>query len=183
MRTNFFQAIQRLHPTGAWIINACFSAEHEMIVSILLKASGTEENQGQLSPMVFRGTAQEIDEGILEGLLQPISETASLFANVSAYNRGLAEAREKLAAKPKAEKTAVAKPSAADAPENPIGETATEKPKFEDVLKEIGRLNSNCKYADAVAILPSAEDYPDKKAEIEKLAKDLEWRMKQLTLL
>ena len=56
--------------------------------------------------MVFKGTAQEIDEEILEGLTQPVTETRPLFANISAYNKGIEKAKSKLLAKPKAEKQA-----------------------------------------------------------------------------
>lgn len=177
MRTNFFQALQRLQSAGAWVINVNFSAEHELIVSVLLKSPEGENQKSQLPPMVFKGTALEIDEGILEGLTQPVAETKSLFANISAYNKGLEEAKAKLVAKPKTEKQAanIEKPKPA--------ETISNKPKFEYILKEINALNAACKYAEAVAMIPSVEDYPEKKSEIEKLKADLEWRMKQLTLL
>lgn len=177
MRTNFFQALQRLQSAGAWVISVNFSEGHELIVSVLLKSQDGEMQKPQLPPMIFKGTAQEIDEGILEGLMKPVAETKSLFANISAYNRGLEEAKAKLVAKPKAEKQ-----PANTEKQKPV-EAGSDKPKFEDILKEINALNAACKYAEAVAIIPNVEDYPDKKAEIEKLKTDLEWRMKQLTLL
>jgi len=177
MRTNFFQALQRLQSMGAWVINVNFSVGQELIVSVLLKSPNGENQKSQLPPMVFKGTAQEIDEGILDGLTQPVAETKSLFANISAYNKGLEEAKAKLVAKPKAEKQAVNTEK-----QKPVEEVSN-KPKFEDILKEINALNAACKYAEAVAMIPIVEDYSDKKAEIEKLKADLEWRMKQLTLL
>ncbi|WP_316799647.1 PRTRC system protein E [Pedobacter frigidisoli] len=177
MRTNFFQALQRLQSAGAWVINVNFTADNDLIVSVLLKSQDGENQKSQLPPMVFKGSAQDIDEGILDGLTQPVAETKSLFANSSAYHKELEEAKAKLVAKPKAERqTANADKT------KPLG-AAPNKPKFEDVLKEINSLNAMCKYAEAVAIIPSVEDYPDKKADIEKLRTDLEWKMKQLTLL
>lgn len=176
MRTNFFQALQRLQNVGAWVMNVNFSAENELIVSVVLKSQDKDSLKNQLPPMVFKGTAQEIDEGILEGLTQPVAETKSLFANMSAYNKGLENAKAKLVAKPKDEK------QTANAERLKPAEISN-KPKFEDVLKEINVLNAACKYGEAVDIIPAVDDYPDKKAEIEKLKADLEWRMKQLTLL
>lgn len=117
--------------------------------------------------MVFKGTAQEIDEEILEGLTQPVTETRPLFANISAYNKGIEKAKSKLLAKPKAEK------QAANVEKHKPSETILNKPKFEDILEEINALNASCKYAEAMGIIPSAEDYPDKKADIEKLKTDL----------
>ncbi|RZJ66794.1 MAG: PRTRC system protein E [Flavobacterium sp.] len=177
MKTNFFQALERLQSVGAWVINVNFSAGHELIVSVLLKSPNGENQKSQLLPMVFKGTAQEIDEGILEGLTQPVAETKSLFANISAYNKGLEEAKAKLVAKPKTEKQ-----TSNTEKQKPV-EAVSNKPKFEDILKEINALNAACKYAEAVTMIPNVADYPDKKAEIEKLKADLEWRMKQLTLL
>lgn len=62
-------------------------------------------------------------------------------------------------------------------------ESLPAKAKFDDILKEIDMLNSSCKYTEAIALLPSVEDYPDRKAEIEKLQKELNWRKSQMTLL
>ena len=177
MRTNFFQALQRLQSVGAWVINVNFSTDSELIVSVMLKSQDGENQKSQLPPMVFRGTAQEIDEGILEGLTKPVAETKMLFANISAYNKGLEEAKAKLIAKPKPEK------QASNIEKLKLAEMVSNKPKFEDILKEINTLNAACKYAEAMPMIPAVEDYPDKKAEIEKLKADLEWRMKQLTLL
>ena len=177
MRTNFFQALQRLQNVGAWVINVNFSVDSELIVSVMLKSQDGENQKSQLPPMVFKGTVQEIDEGILEGLTKPVAETKTLFANISAYNKGLEEAKAKLVAKPKTEK------QVANTEKQAPAEAISNKPKFEDILKEINMLNAACKYAEAVSIIPNAEDYPDKKAEIEKLKADLEWKMKQLTLL
>ncbi|RZJ87249.1 MAG: PRTRC system protein E [Chryseobacterium sp.] len=177
MRTNFFQALQRLQSVGAWVINVNFSADNDLIVSVLLRSQDGENQKSQLPPMVFKGTAQEIDEGILDGLTKPVAETKSLFANISAYNKELEEAKAKLVAKPKTEKQATHQEK------QNTSETISTRPKFEDILKEINMLNAACKYAEAVSIIPNVEDYPDKKAEIEKLKADLEWKMKQLTLL
>lgn len=178
MRTNFFQALQRLHDAGAWVINVNFSSGNELIVSVVLKSQDRDSlKNNQLPPMVFKGTAQEIDEGILDGLIQPVAETKSLFVNISTYNKGLEEAKSKIVIKPKAEKQTVNTEKLKPA------EMISNKRKFEDILKEINVLNAACKYAEAVVMIPAVEDYPDKKAEIEKLRIDLEWRLKQLTLL
>ncbi|RZJ87999.1 MULTISPECIES: PRTRC system protein E [Pedobacter] len=177
MRTNFFQALKRLQSVGAWVINVDFSAGHGLIVSVLLKSQDGENQNSQLPPMVFKGTAQEIDEGILEGLTKPVEQTKMLFANISAYNKGLEEAKAKLVPKHKAEKQAV------NTEKQKPAESISDKPKFEDIIKDINALNAACKYAEAVSMVPIVEDYPDKKSEIGKLKADLEWRMKQLTLL
>ena len=183
MRTNFFQAIQRLQSAGAWVFNISFAEENEMIVSVLLKPETNGEIKSKLPPMVFKGTAQELDEGILEGLTAPISETKSLFTNLTAYNKGLEDARAKIVAKPKTEKQAALKPLGTVVPTDGAEAPAIDLPVFEDTVKEIAKLNSSCKYSEAILMLPKVENYPDKKAEIEKLSRELEWKKNQLTLL
>ncbi|CAH0266359.1 MULTISPECIES: PRTRC system protein E [unclassified Pedobacter] len=183
MRTNFFQAIQRLNGVGAWVFNITFSAENEMVVSVMLKDKAVNDGKYPIPPMVYRGTPQEIDEGIFDALVQPVEEANGLFANISAYNKGLADAKAKITAKAKSDKS----PTEKSVEKNKGGDSAEEKvqdrPKFEDVLAEINKLNAGCKYAEALALLPAAESYPEKKGEIEKLKKELEWKSQQLSLL
>jgi len=168
---------------GAWVFNISFTAENEMVVSVMLKDKAISDGKYPIPPMVYRGTPKEIDEGIFDALVQPVKETNSLFANISAYNKGLAEARAKITVKAKTDKNMAEKPventKGADRAEEPI----QERPKFEDVLVEINKLNAECKYTEALALLPSIETFPEKKAEIEKLKKELEWKSKQLSLL
>jgi len=182
MRTNFFQAIQRLNGTGAWVFNISFTAENEMVVSVMLKDKAISDGKYPIPPMVYRGTPQEIDEGIFDALVQPVKETNGLFANISAYKQGLADAKVKITAKVKSDKSTTEKSA-----ENAKGADQTEEPvpqrPFEEVLADINKLNAECKYTDALALLPVAESYPEKKTEIEKLKKELEWKSKQLSLL
>ncbi|WP_316847250.1 PRTRC system protein E [Pedobacter psychrodurus] len=183
MRTNFFQAIQRLHSAGSWIINVSFSAESELLVSVLLKSSAAESGGNTLPPMLYRGTAKEIDEGFFESLSAPVEQTVSFFANLSAYQKGLEDAKAKLISKPKEKSSSVSDTKKIGDSTIASIESASIKTKFEDIVKDIAALNSSCKYGEALAILPNVEDYPDKKAEIEKLQKELNWRKSQMTLL
>jgi len=183
MRTNFFQAIQRLNGKGAWVFNISFSAENEMVVSVMLKDKVVNDGKYPIPPMVYRGTPQEIDEGIFDALVQPVKESNSLFANISAYNKGLAEARANITVKAKTEKIVTEKPVENKKDADCAEQSVQERPKFEEVLAEINKLNAECKYAEALALLPTAESYPEKKTEIEKLKKELERKSKQLSLL
>lgn len=183
MRTNFFQAIQRLNGTGAWVFNISFTAENEMVVSVMLKDKAISDGKYPIPPMVYRGTPQEIDEGIFDALVQPVKETNNLFANISAYNKGLADAKAKITVKAKSDKNIAEKTVENTKGAGQTEEPMSQRPKFEDVLAEINKLNAECKYAEALALLPAAESYPEKKTEIEKLKKELEWKSKQLSLL
>ncbi len=50
-------------------------------------------------------------------------------------------------------------------------------------MKKVAELDSACKYEQALAELPSTEDFPDRTAEIEKAKTELERKSKQLSLL
>lgn len=183
MRTNFFQAIARLHSAGAWTFNISFTAENQMLVSVLLKDGGKLSEKYPLPPMVYKGSPQELDEGILGALCSPVEQTKSLFVSAEQYEKGLALAKAKLAEKPKGDKAIVAKPKSETPVPSGGEEPKPDRPKFEDILAKVNKLNAACRYAEVLALLPGGEDYPEKASEIEKLRKDLEWKNRQLTLL
>lgn len=180
MKTNFFQAIHRLHNTGTWMFNISFGAENEMIVSVMLKGADRVGDKFPLPPMIYTGTPQELDEGILDSLCTPVEQTKNLFASVAEYEKGLAEAKAKLAEKSKNDKASANK---AKSEKTGGGAEDESKTKFEEILSQVNKLNADCKYSEALALMPNEQDYPERKAEIEKIRKDLEWKSRQMSLL
>ncbi|MDQ8051960.1 MAG: PRTRC system protein E [Pedobacter sp.] len=174
MKTNFFQAIAHLNGQGKWIVTAEFSADKSLCVSVLLSDSIAEKTNTALQPMVFRGTPQELDEGFFSAIAEPVKQTASLFANATEYQKSLDNAKAQLEQKAKA-KTESPKPKA-DA-------TVDSKKAYDEKMKKVAELDSACKYEFALSELPSVEDYPDKKADIEKVRAELERKNQQLSLL
>ena len=174
MKTNFFQAIAHLHPQGKWIVTAEFTADKSLCVSVLLADKSAESTKTAVAPMVFRGTPQELDEGFFPAIAKPVKDTASLFANAEAYLKSIEQAKAQLEqkAKPKSE---TAKPKA---------EGATDSKKvYEEKMKKVAELDSACKYEQALSELPTYEDFPDRKSDIEKIKTELERKSKQLSLL
>lgn len=174
MKTNFFQAIAHLHCRGTWKITAEFAAEKTLCVSVLLTDPITERTGTAIQPMVFRGTAQELDEGFFPTLTTPVEQVKELFANAEVFQKGLDEAKVQLEQKAKV-KTEAPKPKNENA--------ADARKVYEERMKKVAELDSTCKYEQALAELPSFEDYPDKKAELEKVKSELERKHKQLSLL
>jgi len=174
MKTNFFQAIAHLHPQGKWIVTAEFSTDKTLCVSVLLADKSAESTKTAVSPMVFRGTPQELDEGFFPAIAQPVKDTASLFANAEAYQKSIEDAKAQLEQKAKS-KTETAKPKAEG--------TTDSKKVYEEKMKKVQELDSACKYEHALLELPSPEDFPDKKADIEKAKAELERKSQQLSLL
>lgn len=174
MKTNFFQAIAHLHPQGKWIVTAEFSTDKTLCVSVLLVDKSAEDAKTAVSPMVFRGTPKELDEGFFPAIAQPVKDTASLFANAEAYLKSIEQAKAQLEQKAKP-KTETAKPKT---------EGATDSKKvYEEKMKKVSELDSACKYEQALSELPTPEDFPDRKADIEKAKAGLERKSKQLSLL
>jgi PRTRC genetic system protein E len=174
MKTNFFQAIAHLHGQGKWIVTAEFTAEKMLCVSVLLSDGVADKTRTTLLPMVFRGTPQELDEGFFPAIVEPVKQTASLFANATAYQKSLDDAKLQLEQKAKS-KSDSPKPKS----ENPGGS----KKVYEEKMKKVNELDSTCKYELALAELPDVEDYPEKKVEIEKAKAELERKSAQLSLL
>lgn len=166
MKTNFFRMLDRLHPKGDWRINVT-AKDGKMFVAILPLKGDLGQS---IPPMVLSALPEELDEGFYTAIENPVADTLSLFVNLSEHAKSLESA--KLALK---EKTA-----------KPLANTsagAELKTAYEDAIKKVQELNSTCKYSDALALLPSIETYPDKKAEIEKLKSELERKNAQLNLL
>ncbi|MDN3588226.1 PRTRC system protein E [Pedobacter aquatilis] len=170
MKTNFFRMLYRLSPKGEWRISIA-SKETQMVLSIRLSDDDLGKN---IPPMLLSGTPEELDEGFYDSMEKPVELTTSLFLNLAEYNQSLAKAqaaiREKAGAKP------------AKSADN-TSTSENKKSAFEDAIKKVQEMSANCKYADALAILPLTEDYPDKTGELEKLRIELERKNTQLSLL
>lgn len=174
MKTNFFQAIAHLHGQGKWTVTAEFTAEKTLAVSVLLSDKNSQASKTTIEPMLFRGTPQEIDEGFFSAIAEPVKQTASLFANADAYQKSLADSKEQLDKKAK---------KASESPKPKVEGSSDTKKVYEEKMKKVAELDSACKYEQALAELPTAEDYPDKKGEIENRKSELERKSAQLSLL
>ncbi|WP_316739159.1 PRTRC system protein E [Pedobacter aquatilis] len=170
MKTNFFRMLHRLNPTGDWVISIA-AKETQMVLSIRLSNDGMGKN---IPPMLLSGTPEELDEGFYDSMEKPVERTIALFLNLAEYTQSLENAKAALKEK------AGAKP--AKNADN-VSANDNKKSAFEEVIKKVQEMSANCKYADALAILPAVTDYPDKAGELEKLKAELERKNAQLSLL
>ncbi|RQO64798.1 hypothetical protein DBR40_25140 [Pedobacter sp. KBW01] len=170
--TGFFSGIKSLPRAGGWKINIAFDGEEKMVVSVLLETDGKGK---ALPPMLLKGTAAELDSAFFEVIATPVANTVDLFRNQQEYGKEIEKAREEI--KKKAEsKTATTSNTKVD-------DGAEPKRKFEEVMKKVSDLNAVCKYAEALEVLPPNSEFPEKKEELEKMRRELEWKRNQLTLL
>jgi len=189
MKTNFFQNIADLNVPGNWKIAIHVDDKGQFTVSALFNTDNNGDNACKVvPPMVLKGTAQELDEGFFETIEKPVQETAGLFHNMEAYLKGLEEAKkqskmeqDKKAQENKIKQQTKVKTTEDDIEVSGLKENKEEKKKrYDEAMKNIADLNDHCKYEEAIALLPSVEDYPEKQTELEKKLADLTRKKGQL---
>jgi len=180
MRTNFFQIIAHLKNTGSWTIHISPEGEDRLIVSVLLSDPKANKEGVMLSHMIFNNTPKVIDETLFDALISPVGQANELWENVSGFQKSMEDAKKLLDAK-KAEE---AKKASGTAPKVVKADDGAEKKqRYEDALKKIADFNGACKYQEGLDLLPEVSEYPDKKADLERLRKDLEIKKSQLSIL
>ncbi|WEA01766.1 PRTRC system protein E [Mucilaginibacter sp. SJ] len=198
MTTNFFEQISALAFQGALNLNMIKNTDGLLTVSVYLPNATTDAAGTVIPPMILKGKATELDEGFFGAITVPVQQTASLFANMEAYQQSLKKAAELSKAeqdkknKGKAKTTAAATPADDDddddtpdtenlfsAQENEQKAIAEKKKRYAEAIAQISELNKQCKYEDALALLPTAEEYPEHAEEIERKGAELRKRKAQ----
>jgi len=201
MKTNFFEYINTLNIIADLKIVVSFGKPGNLVVSVMLTNDGLSDKAGKLvQPMIIRGTVAELDEHFFETITAPVQETARLFANMDEYQKGLDAA--KLASKQQLDKKnkntrvkATAEPESDeddkddDADDLFTNKEAEEQQKadrkkaYEEAMKQVAELNGQMKYDEALALLPSETDHPEKKEEISRKRSELNKRRETLAAL
>jgi len=182
MKTNFFENIANLNAPGIWKIGIQNDASGHFVVSALYApVQSNEAATKMIAPLIFKGTVSEMDEDFFEAIERPVQATAGLYTNIEAYNKNLDNAKKKLSqgnkSQPQKEKTG-------DKDDIEIGErkvSAEDKKKaYTDAIRKVVELNDACKYEDALAFLPSVDDYPEKAEELNRRKADLTRKQEQM---
>lgn len=186
MKTNFFEHIANLNAPGIWKIGIQNDANGHFVVSALYApVQSSEAATKMIAPLIFKGTVTEMDEGFFEAIERPVQATAGLYTNIEAYNKNLESAKKKLSQGNKSQPAKVKTNSTEEnADDIEVGEpqpSAGDKKKaYFDAIKKVVELNDACKYEDALAILPSVDDYPEKAEELNKRKADLTRKKEQM---
>lgn len=172
METNFFTQVCALPRVGAWKMTINFDGEQGLLVSVLFEGGTTT-----LAPLIFKGTAAELDSGFFGAVAAPAEHTAMFVAELDAHRQSLDRAKAELASKAagSGKSAAATKPKTED--------KAEKKKRYDDIIAKAKELNGQMKYTDALALLPSNGDFPEKAAELDGLRKALKERSQQLSLL
>ena len=189
MKTIFFKNITDLNVSGNWNFTINGDNKGILTVSALFTPAENSDNASKLvPPLLLRGTADELDAGFFETIQQPVQEASGLFHNMDKYVKGLEEAKKqsKMEQDKKAQEIkakALTKTGAAgddiEVSSEPKVSKEQKRKAYEDAMKKIGDLNDACKYEEALTLLPSVADYPEKESELERKKADLERKQKQ----
>jgi PRTRC genetic system protein E len=183
MRTNFFENIANLNAPGIWTIGIQNDADGNFVVSTLYTPTDSKDPALKaIAPLINRGTVTEMDEGFFDAIEQPVLATAGLYTNVQAYTKNLDNAKKKLAQGNKTQPVKKAETTGGDDME--LGEpkvSADDKRKaYTEAIKKVVELNDACRYAEALEILPTETEYPEKAEELKKRRADLTRKKDQM---
>jgi len=185
MKTNFFENIANLNTPGFWKIGIQNDIDGRFVVSALYSPQETPDPAAKtIAPLIFKGTAEEMGNGFFEAIIHPVQQTAGLYSTIAEYSKSIEAAKKKITQTAKTQPAKVNKDGGNDDEEIEVGEpkiSAEDRKKaYFDNIKKVVELNDACKYQDALNILPSEVDYPEKKEELVKRRSDLERKAKEM---
>lgn len=171
MTTNFFSMIQSLNVQGDWKISIAKEEAGKLIISVLFFNEKTGDDARKIvPPMVFKGTAEEIDNGFFDAISNPVKKADQLFTNMEQYLKQLEQAQ--IQSKMEKEKSDKEKK-----------ERDERKKKYEAVMKKVAELEEKKKIGEAIGAMPKPEDFPEQAEEIKKKTDELWKQHSQLALL
>ncbi|UOE47894.1 hypothetical protein MTO98_26135 [Mucilaginibacter sp. SMC90] len=182
MKTNFFNNIAGLDCPGLWSITIQTDDKGNFTVSTLFKLDACGDTAAKhIKPFVSSGKADDFDEGYFDTIARPVRETAGLLHNMEDYMKSVSKAKEQSKMVQDSKTKNKIKPEGgkegfelADA----VNADARRKA-YTEAVRKVVELDALCKYDEALAILPTVADYPDKEAEINKRKAELERKKEQ----
>ncbi|NHA03314.1 PRTRC system protein E [Mucilaginibacter sp. HC2] len=182
MTTNFFQNIASLNVPGIWKIGITTDEQGNIKIMGLFNIhnNGTQAAK-VVPPFILGGTPEEMDNTFFDTIANPVKETAGIFHNMEDYRKGLDKAKNlsKASGGENAAKTTASAVDKAADQEIPVPKTEKKKA-YEIAMKAIAELNADCRYEEAILLIPAVEEYPEKATELKNLRTDLNRKKEQL---
>lgn len=182
MTTNFFQNIVSLNAPGNWNISITTDEQGKVKIMGLynIPKNGTQASK-VVPPFIVSGTAEEVDNSFFDTIEKPVQETAGVFHNMEDYRKGLEKAKSIASAKTGTTTTAKPVTATIKSPDQEMPDPKAEKKKaYDTAIKAINDLQADCKYEEAIELLPVTEDYPEKETELKNLRNDLNRKKDQM---
>jgi PRTRC genetic system protein E len=180
MTTNFFQNIASLNVPGIWKIGITADEQGNIKITGLFNIHNNGTQAAKIvPPFLMSGTAEELDNCFFDTITKPVQETAGVFHNMEDYRKGLEKA--KAMSKATSDKPAKSYSTPTGNTDHEMPDPKAEKKKaYDTAMKTINALSADCKYEEAIALLPAVEEYPEKETELKNLRVDLKRKKDQL---
>jgi len=171
METNFFKNLAEIGVQGNMTITIRQLERSELLVLLHLTGNSVKDAVVKtIKPLKMSGTAEELDSRFFETVTAPVKKVSGFLAEVETQEKSLEEAKKKWDAQKKN-----AKPAAQGAKVEPNAET---EKAFSEAMKRVEELERAMNYSEAIAELPDAAEYADKRQQIAAKRKELEQKEK-----
>lgn len=149
MNANFFTQIAQMNIEGSLQLTITETTAGTWLVSVLLQNERCGDNAKHLiPPLTLKGTAEELDNGFFQSIVQPIEQTSSLLLNMESYLKAQEEAKRQSAMeKEKADKEKK--------------EREAKEKKFAEAIQKADELEAEGKYREAFTALPDPKQFPE----------------------
>ena len=149
MQTNFFRQIANINLTGDLQIIFTRTTENNYIVSVLLKNEQCgDEARKTIPPLNLRGTAEDLDNGFFESIIQPLKTASGLMVDMESFMKQLEVAKKKSAMEK-------------ERSDKEKKEKETKDKKYNESLQKAEELEKEGKYKEAWSVLPKGSEYPE----------------------
>lgn len=161
MNINFFTQIAQMNIQGSLQLTIQETTAGTWLVSVLLQNKQCGDNAKNLiPPLTLKGTAEELDSGFFQSIVQPIEQTSSLLLNMEHYLKAQEEARKQSAMeKDKADKEKK--------------EHEAKEKKFNEAMQKADLLETESKYREAYSAIPDVQKFPEFADKIRKRKDEL----------
>lgn len=156
MQANFFKQLVLLDITGNLHLTIAKDNDNHLVVSIILQNEQCADNaRKMMSPLILKGTADELDNGFFENISRPMQAASGLLVSMEAFMKQLEEVRQHSAMeKEKTEK------------EKRMKEETNKK--YKEAMQKVDELEKEGRYRDAWMKLPDAVQFPEQSETIHK---------------
>ncbi|MFA6082740.1 hypothetical protein [Mucilaginibacter sp.] len=175
MTTNFFQNIASLNLQGVWRLVITTDDKGGFIVSQLFNTSCGDKAVNLIVPLTLSGTAEDLDEGFFDKVTEPTIKSAGLQVNMEAHLKSVEQAKaaskleqdKKNREKAQAAANATKKTDDAELPGPKISKEEKKK-LYDEAMEQVTELIKKFKFSEALTILPTVEEHPNKENELKK---------------
>lgn len=147
--------------------------DEQMIVSVLPKLNPGQKTEKTLSPVVLRGTPDEIDAGFMEAMQKPFEAIKGLQIDMSAFVESVAAVKPEKVKKEKPEK--VKKPKVKEPSESEVMEM-----KFKYLMTAANQFEETGDFKAAIGAYNEAKEYTTKTKNIKSIEESIDSHTKTL---